>query len=174
MKVLRFVAVCSVLMCMAVNVSAATTQAQAQPYMGGKLGLMMADGSGFDDALNAGVVAGMVLNQVQAGSIAVEGEMTLTLVDGETPGGTDWDILTLAGYGVYRSNGPLYFKGKAGLVYWDLDYDVGFLGGSTDDIDLSIGFGGGYKVSDNAALELEYTIIESDIGFLSLGFNLNF
>ena len=55
-------------------------------------------------------------------------------------------------------------------VFFDLD---GFRG-SRDDIDLSLGIGGGLKISDKAALELEYTIIESDLDFLSVGFKMNF
>ncbi len=173
MKLFRIIAVLSILLFAVVNAQAASAQGvKPTPYIGGKLGLMMVDGSGFDDAINAGALVGMTLNQVQAGSLAVEAELTLTLVDGEISGGPDWDVTTLAGYGVYRSNGPIYFKGKAGLVYWDFDLD-GFRG-SSDDIDLSIGIGGGLKISDKAALELEYTIIESDLDFLSVGFKINF
>jgi len=174
MKFVRFTFVVSMLVFMATNVSAATTQAKkAQPYIGGKLGLMMPDASGVDDAVNLGILVGMTLNEVSAGSISVEGELTTTIVDGDTGGG-DWDVTTLAGYGVFRSSGPLYFKGKAGLVYWDASIDAGPFGTySDDDIDISFGVGGGFKISDKTALELEYTIIESDLDFLSLGFKMS-
>ncbi len=173
MKFVRFTFVVSMLFFMASNVSAATTQAKkAQPYIGGKLGLMMPDASGVDDAVNLGILVGMTLNEVQAGSIAVEGELTTTVIDGDTGGG-DWDVTTLAGYGVFRSNGPLYFKGKAGLVYWDANFDFGPFSGSDDDINISFGVGGGYKISDKTALELEYTILDSDLDFLSIGFKMS-
>ena len=173
MKSIRVVIVFLTLFFVTGNVLAATAQNGAQPYIGGKLGLMMPDGSGLDDALNIGVVLGMKLNEVEVGSIAVEGELTTTIVDGDIRGGGDWNVTTLAGYGVYRSNGQFFFKGKLGLVYWDADVD-GVGGGGADDIDLSFGIGGGYKISEKASLELEYTILESDLDFLSLGFIVNF
>lgn len=174
MKHFRIVLVVLALL-FAVNAQAA----EPKPYMGAKIGQMMPDGGGFDDATNIGVVLGMTLNQVQAGSISLEGELTFSVADGDIDlfgASGDWDIMTLAGYGVFRSNGPLYFKGKAGLLYEDVSVDApGLLGGySDDDIGLSIGVGGGYKLSDKASLELEYTIIESDVDFLSIGMNVNF
>ena len=173
MKFTRVAVIFAVFLALVVNAQAASTKvAKPAPYIGGKLGLMMVDGSGFDDAINAGILVGIPINQVEVGSFAAEAELTLTLVDGELPGGSDWDILTLAGYGVYRSKGPIYFKGKAGLVMWDFNRS-GF-GGSYDEIDLSVGIGGGMKLNAKTALELEYTVIESDIDFLSFGFKMNF
>jgi len=174
MKVFRLLTLVALCLLFAGNVFAAQhMQAQQKPqlYAGGKLGLMMLDVSNSDDAINLGGVLGATINQSEIGSLALEGELTFTVVDGEIADVVDWSVTTLAGYGVYRSNGPLYFKGKLGLAYWDADVD-GFY--SLDDIDLSLGLGGGYRVSDKTAFELEYTIIESDIDFLSLGFVVNF
>lgn len=149
-----------------------------KPYVGGKLGLMMPDVSGADDALNVGLVFGMPIQQVRGqnfgGTVSVEGETTFTVVDGDIDGGGEWDVFTLAGYGVFRTDGQIYFKGKGGLVYWDADFDLGPVSASDDDINLSIGIGGGYQLSSQSSIELEYTILDSDLDFLSLGFNINF
>lgn len=169
MKLFRFLIVLTLFLFVAVNVQAAG----AKPYVGGKIGLMKPDGGGADDAVNVGVLLGLELHEIPAGSVAIEGELTTTVISGDIGSNGEWDVTTLAGYGVFRTAGTAFFKGKLGLVYWDADVD-GLGGGSDDDIDLSFGIGGGYKVSDKASLELEYTIIESDLDFLSVGFTMSF
>jgi len=182
MKVFRLLTLVALCLLFAGNVFAAQhMQAQQNPqlYAGGKLGLMMLDESGTDtdDAINLGGVVGATVNQSNIGSLALEAELTFTVIDGDIsfgPISADWDATTLAGYGVYRSNGPLYFKGKLGLAFWDASAS-GF--GSDDGIDLSLGLGGGYRMNDKTALELEYTMFDSDpvdLDFLSIGFVVNF
>jgi len=174
MKVIRYSVVLVMFVLLAVNVQAA----QPKTYAGVKIGQMMIDAGGYDDATNVGLVFGATLNEVQAGSLSIEGELTFSLVEGDVSFfgfDGDWDVLTLAGYGVYRSNGQLYFKGKAGLLYEDVSVNVsGLPGVSGDDIGLSFGIGGGYKLNEKMNLELEYTIIESDLDFLSVGLNMIF
>lgn len=168
--------------------------AQNQPYFGVKGGLMMPDGSGFDDAINIGGLVGMKIQDLNLasgikGSIAVEGELTLSVIEGDISGGGEWDVMTLAGYGVYRSqplNGNMYVKGKAGLAYQDVNVDIPatqecivFFGtpicttvpgssASSDDISLSLGVGLGFKMGARNNLEIEYTILD-DVDFLSVG-----
>jgi hypothetical protein len=154
--------------------------AQNQPYFGVKGGFMSLDGGG-DDAINIGGIVGVKMQDLPAssglrGSISLEGEATITVADGDVAGG-DWNVMTFAGYGVFRSTNPgnVYFKGKAGLAYQDIEVDqvcvsypfVGTVcggGGSSSD------FGVGFKMGARNALEVEYTILD-DVDFLSVGYN---
>lgn len=158
--------------------------AQNQPYFGVKGGLMNLDGGG-DDAINIGGLVGVKMQDLPAssglrGSISLEGEATITAVDGEVAGG-DWSVLTLGGYGVFRTTNPgnVYFKGKAGLAYQDIEVDevcvatpfgpICAPGGSSSDIGLSLGVGVGFKMGARNALEVEFTILD-DVDFLSVGY----
>lgn len=150
----------------------------AEPYFGVKAGLMMPDPSGFDDAVNVGGVIGVPVTELRrdgsgiAGTIAVEGELTLTLVDGDVSGGGDWDVWTLGGFGVYRSpaSNNLYFKGKVGVVHTDVDANVGPFSASDSDTELALGVGLGIKLAGRSNLEFELTLLD-DIDFLSVGYH---
>lgn len=168
--------------------------AQNQPYFGVKGGLMMPDLSGADDAINIGGLVGIKIQDLPAssglrGSLAVEGELTMSVIEGDVGSDGEWDILTLAGYGVYRSqplNGSMYFKGKVGLAYQDISSDIPasqqcytFFGTTTcmtvpgysysqDDIGISFGVGLGFKMGPRNNLEVEYTVLD-DVDFLSVG-----
>lgn len=159
---------------------AASQAAENKPYFGIEAGLMMPDASGYDDALNIGGFIGMPMVELKpgssgiAGSIAIEGELTLTVADGDVNiGGAsgDWDVWTLGGYGVYRSPSAnnLYFKGKLGLVYSNVDATVGPLSGSDSEVDAAIGFGLGIQLGHNSSLEIEYTLLD-DVDFLSFAY----
>jgi hypothetical protein len=108
---------------------------------------------------------------------AIEGEFSTTVSKptSDTAGYGDLGVTTLGGYGVYRSSGRLYFKAKIGLLYEYLTSSVS--GGSiTIDVDgpgmsIPIGIGGGMRVSDKLQAEIEYTMIEADIGYYSFGLN---
>lgn len=158
----------------------------AEPYFGVKAGLMMPDANGFDDALNIGGVIGVPVTELRrdasgiAGTISVEGELTLTLVEGDVninvpPFGNfsgDWDVWTIGGFGVYRSptSNNLYFKGKLGLVRSDVDVSVAGASGSGSDTELALGVGLGIKLSGRSNLEFELTLLD-DIDFLSVGYH---
>lgn len=82
-------------------------------YFGAKVGSMMADISELSDATNIGFVVGNRLKN----NISIEGEFTFTAADGDVNifgFSGDWDVLTIAGYGVYRSNNAVGFilRGK--------------------------------------------------------------
>src|SRR3990172_11373409 len=79
---------------------AAIGPASSPFYLGAKAGLMMPDTGGFDDAINVGVYGGYNLlgegTQIKAnlggGTMAIEGELTLTAVDGDfSAGGVNGD-----------------------------------------------------------------------------------
>jgi len=80
----------------------------------------------------------------------------------------DFEAHSRALYLAYRSAGDLYFKVRGGHLKRESNSDQ--LG---DDHGASYGIGGGYRFGA-LALEAEYTRIEKDIDFLSLGLNYKF
>lgn len=141
-------------------------------YFGAKLGFMDPDDG--DEATNAGVLVGYTLMEDRNGAFAVEGEYTRTFDDGEI-GNADWDIETLTAYLAYRTAGNIFLKAKAGYGWWDVNVDGGAPRGfEDDDWDFAFGAGVGYRLSSKAGLEVEYTVIQDDIDFLSLGFFTRF
>ncbi|HKK04489.1 MAG TPA: outer membrane beta-barrel protein [Gammaproteobacteria bacterium] len=158
----------------AANAQAANNTGIGKLYFGVKGGLMMNDVGGFGDAINIGGIVGAPVSHMPQGTISVEGELTTTLSKGDVNyfGYTgNWDITTLAGYGVFRTNGPMYLKAKAGYLFEDVSVSIGGLRGYGSDSGLSFGVGGGMRLAGGHRIEIEYTVIESDVNFLSIGYN---
>lgn len=148
--------------------------ANANLYFGVKGGAMkVSDDIAFDDASNAGILLG---GDIGDSGLAVEGEITSTVSAGShrSISGAELEIFTLAGYGVFRSSGPVYFKGKAGLLFEYLSVTGFAFPLEGEAAGVSLGVGGGVRLGNRAQLELEYTVIEKDIDFLSLGVNFSF
>lgn len=128
---------------------------------GAKTGPMRIDNANVDDdPTNAGVTVGNEFGVV-LGDLGVEGEFTTTMDDGTIKNSNATiDIDTMGLYGTYRSPGFLYFKARYGFVHWETDYD--------DDTVTSMGLGLGFSLGV-FQLELEYTEIDEDVNFISLG-----
>ncbi len=141
----------------------------ADAYAGAKAGFILADAANQDAALNIGGLFGVKLLDLgaKAGTLSAEGELSFTLIDGDLPNGNDWDVSTLGAYAVYRSAGDTYLKAKAGLLWLDTSYDSSIT-------ELSIGIGGGWRISKDLALEVEYTTIDDNIDMFSVGVNFHF
>lgn len=112
---------------------------------------------------------------------AVEGEFSTTVskASSDLQGYGDLGVTTLGGYAVYRTSGRFYVKAKIGLLYEYLTSSVTSSGGLTIDVDgpgmsIPIGIGGGVRIADKLTAELEYTMIEADIGYPSLVLNWQF
>lgn len=129
---------------------------------GAKTGPMMIDLPGYDDPTNAGVAVGYEQGIV-VGDLGAEVEFTTTVSPG-TVNNQDVEIDTVGGYLTYRSPGFLYLKGRMGFVNWDLDY----AGVTTDDTNKSVGLGLGFSLA-LIKIELDYTRIDDDIDFISIG-----
>ena len=127
----------------------------------------------YSNGTSLGVLFG---HNIEGGDFAVEGEMTVPIsnADGSEAAFGDLSVFTLGVYGAYRSQGDLYFKGRAGILYEYLNVDFRGLPVEGDAMGLSLGLGGGYRISDDLELELEYTVIEADIGMVSFGVNFGF
>jgi hypothetical protein len=140
-----------------------TPLAAADWYFGAKAGSMMIDVGGMDDPSNAGVMVGHEWGVV-LGDIGVQGEITSSIDDGSYAG-QDVSIDTQAVYGVFRTAGPVYFIAKLGMLREDVT--IGSV--SDDDTGSSAGLGVGFSIG-LAQFEVEYTQIEDDVDFLSVGF----
>lgn len=158
-------------------VGATAANAQQNPlYFTGKVGVMDADISGFDNAMNIGVTVGYDLyTDPMGGIVSAEGELTTTISDGDVTGGGDWDADTLAVFGTYRSAGDLYFKGKLGY----LDQDIKQAGSTAaipnaDGSGFAYGLGGGWRMDRASSLELEYTVASDELTFISVGYKRHF
>lgn len=161
--------------------STSAAQAAGKIYIGGKAGVVQADYTGFDEAINAGVYGGYNLlgknahfaADLKGGTLAVEGETTLTIKKGDAGVLGDWDMTSIGAYAAYRH--PLtdyfYLKGKLGLVRYKVDTTNA--GGPGSETSLAAGIGAGWRVGPGS-LEAELTTYESNVLFLSAGFHMSF
>jgi hypothetical protein len=167
-------------------VAAGTAQAEGKIYVGAKGGLMMANYTGFNDALNLGIYGGFnLLGQdaqfaadLKGGTLAVEGEVTMSpskgkFADPVTGATGKWDNTSVGLFAAYRYplTDAFYLKGKVGLAHDDISATGSLHDGATTK--LAVGVGGGWKVGPGA-FEAEVTTHEGDITFLSAGFHMTF
>ena len=147
----------------------------AKTMLGGKTGFMLIEGSGIDDVIPLGIVYSRSLDTV-APNVWFEGEFNYGLLGGDFSGG-ELDIWTMAAYAAYHHplDNSLYLKGKIGLLYERVEVSTDCCGSASDsDTGLSLGFGGGFKINDRMTGEVEYTIIEADVDFLSFAVKVPF
>jgi len=142
-------------------------QAAGKPWrLGVHGGIMDQDVSGLDNAMNAGVGFGY-----DFGRFALEGMYSTSLSKGDARIGSltgDWDVSVLAAYGVCRTLGQYYLKAKVGYLNEDVKISVSSASSSGSDSGASFGFGGGVRFGQGHSAELEYTVIEENINFISL------
>jgi hypothetical protein len=129
---------------------------------GANAGKMMIDASGVDDPTNAGVVIGKEWSVV-FGDAAVEAEFTTSIDDGSFLG-NDVNVNTQAVYGAIRTAGPVYVIGKLGVLREEVE--IGSI--SDSDTGVSAGIGVGFSIG-LAQMEVQYTVVEEDISYLSVG-----
>jgi hypothetical protein len=80
----------------------------------------------------------------------------------------DLDIGTFGLYGVYRSEGEIYFKGRGGLISRTTEFSPDTLDAGTDSAGLlAIGLGGGMRFNQ-MLVEVEWSSIESGIDAVGL------
>ena len=144
----------------ATMVFAATAHADGITF-GAKTGPMQVDGLK-DDPTNAGVTVGNEFGIV-LGDLGFEGEITTSMKDGENSFGQEGGVDTMGIYATYRSPGFVYLKARGGFLRWE---GTGDFGG--DGTETSLGLGIGFSLG-LIQFELEYTQIEEDIDFISIG-----
>jgi len=142
----------------------------ADNYFGIKAGQMIPDIGILGNTVNLGVMMGFPLNNP---ATSFEAELTSTVSKGDVEFyGSEWDVTTLAGYFVYRSQSTTYVKLKAGLLYEDVTIGGFYYGSSSSGTDtgLSLGVGIGWDLGHAHKIELEATLIEADINFISVSY----
>ena len=140
-------------------------------YAGVKAGQMKVDQPGFKNAIGVGGILGYKLNN----TLGIEGGYTTTGEDADVMIGTTdskWDIDVVAVHLAYRTEGNFFVKGKAGLLYQEVSVNTNNANEPGSGGEMSIGIGAGWRPFKDIALELEYTVIESDVSFISFGINL--
>ncbi|BFM13064.1 hypothetical protein R50072_32170 [Simiduia litorea] len=141
-------------------------------YMGLSAGVMNVDIGNASNPTNAAIQMGYHFSDMWA----IEAQYSDSMRDGKvdlnygyyTNRDFEFGIQTLAAYGVFRTRGDVFFKAKAGLVREKVL--------SVNDTGASAGVGLGFRLGESkrSNVELEATIIEADVLFLSAGFNIGF
>jgi hypothetical protein len=159
-------------LCLGASLSAPAMAVENPLYIGLTAGKMMVDLDGLDDANSTGILMGYRFTD----ELAVEGGFTKSSSANFTVQGVSgtWDVDVFAVYMAYRTPGDVYFKGKIGVLNEDVSVSSGSVSLAGSDTGGSLGVGGGVKFGKTGALELEYTLIEENINFLSLGVNFRF
>lgn len=134
-------------------------------YFGVTAGPMMIDTPSLNDPTNVGLLLGREWS-VGLGDVGLEGEFTATIDEGSL-GGQDVSISTQALYAAFRSAGALYLIGKVGVLREEVEIGAA----SATDTGASVGAGVGLSLGI-ARVELQYTVIESDVAYVSLGLRI--
>jgi hypothetical protein len=144
------------------TVSVFNNAALAEFYFGAKTGPMIIDKSGVDDPTNLGLMLGYELPvPLLIGALGVEGEVTRTVEDGSFLQ-RDVELDTAAAYAAFRTAGPVYFKARLGYADLDEEGISDIDGGTSAGVGVGLGLG-------LVQFELEFTVLEDDVGFFSLG-----
>jgi hypothetical protein len=141
-------------------------------YLGASVGVMDADIGGFDNATNAGVLAGYDVFTREIFAASIETEFTTTVADGDIKSSAnngDWDIDTRAVYVASRLGDSFYGKVRFGFLWEDISVD--FAGNSQSDSDAAISWGAaaGWMFAEHLGIQVDATRVESSIQYWNLG-----
>ncbi|GIX22746.1 MAG: hypothetical protein KatS3mg121_1529 [Gammaproteobacteria bacterium] len=136
--------------------------AHAQLYFGAKAALVDYDLPDSDPGVSGVFVLGSPFWRNRDLQLALEGELTLPVVDSEV-GGNDAGFESLGVFGALRTRGPVHFIGRVGLVQGEI--------GTRDELAAAFGFGiglrsGGYRWRFEYTA---YTVEDVDVDVLSVG-----
>ena len=145
-----------------------------------------------DTSIGIGVVAGFTFDETTSFELShTRGDTDAEVSVYGFPFTGDTSIETTALYAVYRSNNPVYYLLKAGIGHEKVELDVQYCGmvsgtyacingknwdveESVSDSGLTLGLGGGWKLSKQLVLEAELTLIEKDVNYITLEINYYF
>ena len=146
-------------------------------YLGASVGVMDNDAAGFDDATNAGLLVGYDVFTREIFSVALEGEVTTTVADGDVDINGfrgDWDVDTQAAYVAGRIGDRFYIKVRYGAVREDVSVDVGSFSGSETDTNFSWSGALGWMFDRHWGVQLDGTLVEADLTYWNLGLRYQF
>lgn len=160
------------MLCVAILAAAVPVAAAGGFYLGGTVGLMDSDRNGFDDATNAGVLAGWEFFSKDVLYVLAETEFTATVSDGDLQHQGekgDWDLDTRAVYLGSRLGDRAYIKVRFGYSWTDVSTD--FAGSSRSDSDTSLSWGGalGWNFTRHWGIQVDGTMVDSDVDYWNLG-----
>ena len=141
--------------------TAAFAQVTNGLMFGGMVGFTKPHGSEND----TGVTIGARLGKQIQGNFSWEADLNLGIIDGKIGANQDWSINSVAGYGVYRTDGDIHLKAKLGVAYWDDDFD--------HDTSLSAGIGIGFRMG-RGILDVEYTQVNDYVDYITVGYSMPF
>ncbi len=141
-------------------------------YLGASLGIMDAGRGNFDEATNAGVLAGYHVYTKEIFTVALEGELTTTIADGDlkASGGTgSWDIDTRAVYAAFRLGERLYMKVRFGFAWTDTSASLN--GASVKDSNSGLSWAGaaGWMFTESWGLQLDGALVDTDTTYWNAG-----
>ena len=108
------------------------------------------------------------------GRFGLQGEYYSDKNDNEVVGSSgNVELETFGVYGIYRSAKPVYFLGKAGVVYSDAKFE----NSGNDEAAIGFGFGGGWRLSKSISVEGDLTFYDNDgndVDYYSIGALMRF
>ena len=146
-------------------------------YLGASTGIMDADVSGFDEATNAGILAGYDVYTKDIIAVPLEGEFTTTVSDGDVKiqgYKGNWDIDTQAAYIAVRGGQRAYIKVRYGVVHNDVTVKVAGFRRSESDTSGSWGGAIGWMFTDHWGIQVDGTMVDSDVNYWNLGMKYQF
>lgn len=146
-------------------------------YLGASTGIMDANIGGFDDAVNAGVLAGYDVYTKEIFAVSLEAEFTTTVSDGDVEfhgSRGDWDIDTQAAYIAARLGQRAYLKVRYGVVRNDVSVKVAGFNSSESDTSGSWGGALGWMFTDHWGVQADGTLVDSDVTYWNLGVKYQF
>ncbi len=162
------------------SITASAYESKTGLYLGVKGGMFKVEKVSSLDVFSIGGIAGYNLPfKYKSLEAALESEYNFGYFGGdrigETPGNKT-HIRSLGGYGVVRfvNNNGIYTKGKIGVTHEVLLKTESDVETPSAEIGPSFGVGFGYKSTETANLEIEFTITHSDMKFFSIGLNIAF
>jgi hypothetical protein len=153
-------------------------------YVGVKSGLFLLGKEWINDIYPVGVLLGYgIPTGFKIFGFAFECELNYGLFGGDFvlpgfyhPGEGNTDMWTVALYTVVSiSMGDVaYLKAKTGYLYENVITTIDDETDSEDDTGFSFSGGAGFNITDKVRAEAEFTVIQQDVNFISLGVNYSF
>jgi hypothetical protein len=158
------------------SLAAGAVQAEGW-YLWASAGLMDNTISGFDDATNVGALLGYDVYTHDILAVSLEGEVTTTVSKGDVSiNGVDgnWDIDTQAAYIAARLGERFYMKVRYGVLREDASVRIDGVSHSDSDTGGSWGGALGWMLTPQWGIQLDGTMVESDVNYWNLGVKYHF